>query len=429
MKVVSRTFLVYLLARLSRAILRKYQPHVIMVTGSVGKTSTKDAVSAAFSSYTDVRGSEKSFNSELGVPLTIIGAHNPWENVSKWITVFAQALGLILFDKQYPKVLVLEVGADRPGDLARILRFATPDAVVVTRLPDVPVHVEAYASTQAVKDEEFTPAFSLPPGAPLILASDNEYALSMGKKTSARMHTFGFQDGSDVVIVAPSLKVEKGQVVGMEATVVVNGTSYPLIVCGALGTHHLLAPASAIACALSLGVPISKILMGLKKYRPPAGRSRILGGIHHSTLIDDTYNSSPVAVQEALSSLSLMPTLGRRIAILADMLELGRYSHGEHEAVGVQAAGIVDLLVCVGTRSKVTAEAAQRAGLTNNQIITYVDSTEAARELPIRITQEDSILIKGSQGMRMERVVEVLLEDKGDSQYLVRQEKEWKRRG
>jgi UDP-N-acetylmuramoyl-tripeptide--D-alanyl-D-alanine ligase len=428
MKAISRTFLVYLLARLSRAILRKYQPHVIMVTGSVGKTSTKDAVIAAFSSYTDVRGSEKSFNSELGVPLTIIGAHNPWEDITKWASVFLQALGLILFLKPYPKVLVLEVGADRPGDLARILRFATPDAVVVTRLPDVPVHVEAYASTEAVKDEEFTPAFALAPGSPLILASDNAYALSMGKKTTAHMYTFGFQDGSDVVIVAPSLKVEKGVVTGMEASVVVKGASYPLIVSGALGTHHLLAPASAIACALSLGVPMSKILAGLKKYHPPAGRSRILRGIHHSTLIDDTYNSSPVAVQEALASLALMPTQGRRIAILADMLELGRYSHAEHEAIGIQAARVVDLLVCVGTRSKATAEAASGAGLTDDQIITYTDSIEAARELPIRITQEDSILIKGSQGMRMERVVEVLLEDKADTQYLVRQEKEWKKR-
>ena len=428
MKAISRTFLVYLLARLSRAILRKYQPHVIMVTGSVGKTSTKDAVIAAFSSYTDVRGSEKSFNSKLGVPLTIIGAPNPWEDISHWAGVFAQALGLILFLRPYPKVLVLEVGADRPGDLARILRFATPDAVVVTRLPDVPVHVEAYASTQAVKDEEFTPAFYLSPGSPLILASDNEYALSMGKKTAARMYTFGFLEGSDVVIVAPSLTVEKGSVTGMEATVVVNGTSYPLMVSGALGTHHLLAPASAIACALSLGVPMSKILTGLKKYHPPAGRSRILRGIHHSTLIDDTYNSSPVAVCEALLSLALMPTQGRRIAILADMLELGRYSFAEHQTVGIQAAGIVDLLVCVGIRSKATAEAASGAGLTDDQIIYYTDSIEASRELPIRITQEDSILIKGSQGMRMERVVEVLLADTADSKYLVRQEKEWKKR-
>jgi UDP-N-acetylmuramyl pentapeptide synthase len=110
------------------------------------------------------------------------------------------------------------------------------------------------------------------------------------------------------------------------------------------------------------------------------------------------------------------------------MLELGRYSHAEHEAIGVQAARVVDLLVCVGTRSKATAEAASGAGLTDDQIITYTDSIEAARELPIRITQEDSILIKGSQGMRMERVVEVLLEDKADTQYLVRQEKEWKKR-
>ena len=354
MKAFFQKILALMLGVLSRAILAKYKPQIIMVTGSVGKTSTKDAVIAAFSSHTEVKGSEKSYNSELGVPLTIIGSKNPWEDVSKWLGVLVQALGLIVFRKPYPKVLVLEVGADRPGDLEKILRFAVPDAVVVTRLPDVPVHVEAYVSTEAVKDEEFTPAFALAPNAPLILASDNEYALLMGKKTLAVTHTFGFQEGSEVLIVAPSLKVVQGEVVGMEASVVVEGKAYPLMVRGALGTHHLLAPAAAIACALSLDVPIAKILTGLKRYTPPAGRSRILHGIHHSTLIDDTYNSSPVAVEEALSSLALTPTQGRRIAVLADMLELGRYSVGEHEMVGVQAASIVDLLVCVGLRSRAT---------------------------------------------------------------------------
>lgn len=428
MKNFSRSFLASLLAMASRGVLAKYKPQIIMVTGSVGKTSTKDAVVAAFSRYTDVRGSEKSFNSELGVPLTIIGARNPWEDLAKWIRVFAQACGLILFRKPYPKLLVLEVGADRPGDLHKILHFVTPDAVVVTRLPDVPVHVEAYASTQAVKDEEFTPAFFLSPGAPLVLASDNEYALSMGAKTLASMHTFGFQEGSDVLIVAPSIMVEKGAVIGMEACVVVDEKSYPLVVLGALGTHHLLAPASAIACARSLGVPMSKILSGLKHYAPPAGRSRILSGIHRSTIIDDTYNSSPVAVQEALDSLALMPTLGRRIAVLGDMLELGRYSATEHQRVGEHSASVVDLLVCVGVRSRATGEAALKAGLTEDQVVFYSDSREAMKELPIRITQEDTILVKGSQGMRMERVVEVLLANKEDTRYLVRQEKEWKKR-
>lgn len=428
MKNFSRSFLASLLAVLSRGVLAKYKPQIIMVTGSVGKTSTKDAVVAAFSLYTDVRGSEKSFNSEFGVPLTIIGAKNPWEDLAKWLGVFAQACGLIVLRKPYPKLLVLEVGADRPGDLRKILRFVSPDAVVVTRLPDVPVHVEAYASTQAVKDEEFTPAFFLSPGAPLVLASDNAYALSMGTKTLARMHTFGFQEGSDVLIVAPSIMVQKGTVIGMEACVVVNEKSYPLIVQGALGTHHLLAPASAIACAVALGVPMGKIMSGLKHYTPPAGRSRILHGIHRSTIIDDTYNSSPVAVEEALNSLALMPTLGRRIAVLADMLELGRYSVAEHQAVGVQCASVVDLLVCVGVRSRQVGEAALKAGLTEDQVVFYSDSKEAMKELPLRITQEDTILIKGSQGMRMERVVEVLLADTEDAKYLVRQEKEWKKR-
>lgn len=399
-----------------------------MVTGSVGKTSTKDAVIAAFLTSTSVRGSEKSFNSEIGVPLTIIGSKNPWENPSMWIQVFLKALALLLVRRPYPKLLVLEVGADRPGDLASILKIATPDAVVVTRLPDVPVHVEAYASTQAVKDEEFTPAFALPPGAPLILATDNEYALAMGKKTLASMVTFGFATHSDVAIVAPSMYVKKGRVVGMEACLSVSGQLHLLVVEGALGTHQLLAPAAALACALSLGVPAKKALAGLSHYRAPAGRARLLHGVGGTTLIDDSYNSSPVAVEEALTTLLLFPSDGRKVAVLGDMLELGRYSQQEHEAAGKRAASVVQLLITVGPRAKAIGEAAAQAGLSPERIFYTEDSYEAAKLLPTLVEGGDTVLIKGSQGIRLERVVEALLENPEDAQFLVRQEPEWKRK-
>jgi len=428
MKRFFRNILTGALGSLARAILHKYKPQIIMVTGSVGKTSTKDAVIAAFSLYTNVRGSEKSFNSEIGVPLTIIGAKNPWENPFRWIEVITAALNLLVTHKPYPKLLVLEVGADRPGDLARILRIATPDAVVVTRLPDVPVHVEAYVSTTAVKDEEFTPAYALAAGAPLVLASDNEYALSTGKKTNARLITFGFTNTSDVSISAPSVYMEKGRVVGMEAHMVIEGKKYPLIVRGALGAHQLLAPAAALACAVSLGVPHEKALKGLSRYSPPAGRTRILEGMKNTVIVDDSYNSSPAALEEALTALFSFPAQGRRVAVLGDMLELGRYSLEEHEKAGQHASSVVDVLIAVGTRAKAIADSAEKNGLAEGQVFFATDSYDASRLLPTLIEQGDTVLIKGSQGMRMERVVEALLENPEDVKFLVRQEREWKRR-
>lgn len=399
-----------------------------MVTGSVGKTSTKDAVAAVFSTTTTVRASEKSYNSELGVPLTILGVKNPWKNVLGWVGVFTMGIHLLLRKTDYPSLLVLEVGADRPGDLARILRFATPDAVVVTRLPDVPVHVEAYASTQAVKDEEFTPAYALSPNAPLILDCENEYALSMAKKTRATMHTFGLACTSDVSLSKVSVMEEKGRVTGMSALVTIDGTTYPLSLVGALGAHQLLAPAAALATARALGVPIAKALQGLKKYHSPLGRSHLLRGIRGSVLIDDTYNSSPAAAEEALRSLAQTPAQGRKIALLGDMLELGRYSIAQHIAIGEQAKEICDELVVVGKRSRATGDAALHAGMPESQVHFFDTARDASEWILDAATKGDLILIKGSQGMRMERIVEALLENKDDLQYVVRQEKEWKKR-
>ena len=109
-----------------------------------------------------VRKSDKSFNSEFGVPFTILGVENPWGNPLAWVSIMKSSLVLLILPNHYPNMLVLEAGADKQGDLARILRMATPDAVVITRLPDIPVHVEAYASPEAVREEEFSPPTNLP---------------------------------------------------------------------------------------------------------------------------------------------------------------------------------------------------------------------------------------------------------------------------
>src|SRR6266481_2208749 len=182
MKRLLRRLFAFFLAVLARGVIRTYQPKIVMITGSVGKTSTKDAVAAALSQGYLVRKSEKSYNSEFGVPLTILGAKNPWDNPVAWLKVFGEALALRFLPNLYPNLLVLEVGADRPGDLAKIMNIARPDAVVVTRLPDVPVHVEAYATPAAVREEEFYPAYGLDDGMPLVLNAEDAHAQDMSAR-------------------------------------------------------------------------------------------------------------------------------------------------------------------------------------------------------------------------------------------------------
>lgn len=428
MKAFLKSIVTFVIARLAQMIIAKYKPQIIMVTGSVGKTSTKDALKAVFSTRSYVRASEKSYNSEFGVPLTIIGASNPWESSISWLKVIGEGIALIVLPNHYPKILILEVGADRPGDLAKILKIATPDAVVVTRLPEIPVHVEAYSSPEAVREEEFVPAYGLAPGSPLVIAAEDPYANAYAKRLQAQVATFGFIEKADVRIEDAQIAEEKGVLTGMRAAIRVGAKSYDLLVPGVVGKPALLSCAAALATATALGVSAEHALDGLKSYDSPPGRMRLFKGINGATLIDDSYNSSPIAAEEALSTLSLVPAK-RRIVVLGDMLELGRYSVTEHERIGRLAAGIVDYVYTVGVRSRAIAQAAKESGMTDDRVHSFQSAAEAAAAIAPLLTPGDVLLAKGSQNnIRLERLIQALLLDLADVSHLVRQDKEWKRR-
>jgi UDP-N-acetylmuramoyl-tripeptide--D-alanyl-D-alanine ligase len=425
MKKLVRELGAWVLRLLATGIIRKYRPQVVMITGSVGKTSTKDAVACALTDHFYLRASEKSYNTEFGVPLTIFGAKNPWTNLFRWISVLEEALITLLFPNHYPKLLVLEVGADRPGDLARILRIATPDAVVVTRLPEVPVHVEAYATPQAVRDEEFAPAYALTAGAPLVIPSDDAYAKDMASRLFASVTTFGFSEESDVRIVDETIWEEEGRILGMKATLISENVRYELSVRRALGRPQLLAPAAAFALSRSLKLPVAVTLNSLTSYTPPPGRGRLLAGKHDSLLIDDSYNASPDAVLQSLATLALLKGKRRRIAVLGDMLELGRYSAHEHAHIGEEVRMSADLLVTVGIRARAIGEAAKACGMEETTVSSFTCAEDAGEYLSNLIEKGDAVLVKGSQSVRMERIMKVLLKNPEDAAMLVRQEPEW----
>lgn len=420
-----------ILAYLAREVVGKYKPTVIMVTGSVGKTSTKDAVAAALSARYHLRASEKSFNSEYGVPLTIFGEKNPWASVFAWAKAIKAALALLFLPNHYPNLLVLEVGADRPGDLAKILRIASPDVVVLTRLPEVPVHVEAYATPDAVREEEFSPAYLLAAGAPLIVPADDPYAVAMARRVPARTITYGERAGADIRLSEIDFYTEGGRVAGMRAHIATEQGGGEMVVKGSIGRTQMLPMAAAVATALSLGATLSEALAALESYEAPSGRGRIFVGKGETTLIDDTYNASPAAVEEALSTLKHFPQTkghkGRKIAVLGDMLELGRYSVAEHERIGTLAGHSADVVVTVGIRARALAESA-RASHHAGCAFSYDNAREAAHALQDYIEPGDILLVKGSQSIRMERIVAALLEDPADTTKLVRQDEEWKRR-
>ena len=432
MKKLLKPLCVLLLAFFARAVVRRYRPRIVMVTGSVGKTATKDAIATVLATRFYVRSSEKSFNSEFGVPFTILGVENPWKNPFAWVVLIKNAIALLILPNHYPNMLVLEVGSGKPGDCAQILKIATPHMVVVTRLPEIPVHVEAYASPEAVREEEFSPAYALYASAPLIIPADDSYALDNATRTSAHTISYGMTEDATVRISDAAFYEHEGKVAGMQATAHLHEESKNFIVKGSVGTTQLLPVAAALAVASAFEMPLVEAFTALENYEPPPGRGRLLKGKNGSLIIDDSYNSSPAAVEEALATLKIFPHAERRIAVLGDMLELGRYSVMEHGRISTFVASAADVVATVGIRARAFAPVFSGANASREQsrdnVLNYENSRAAARALPDLVRAGDVVLVKGSQSVRTERIVEALLADPADSARLVRQEKKWKQK-
>ena len=183
------------------------------------------------------------------------------------------------------------------------------------------------------------------------------------------------------------------------------------------------------AVGLAFGMNLIQISESLKNYHAPLGRMHLIEGKNETLIIDDTYNSSPIALEEALLTLKNLTCSGRRLVVLGDMLELGKYSADEHKKAGALAGSFVDLLVTVGIRARGFAEGALKTGLAPEKIVQFENSREAGKYLDPIIAPHDTILIKGSQGMRMERTVEeIMAEPENKEKLLVRQEKEGQKR-
>lgn len=423
MKRLFRYIVSSILGLLARAVLRRYRPKVLMITGSIGKTSTKDAIGAVLETRFFIRKSEKSFNSEFGVPFTIFGVPNPWKNTFSWLFVFKKALSLILLPNHYPKMLVLEVGSERPGDLARILHIATPDVVVVTRLPEIPVHVEAYTSPEAVREEEFSPAYALPPGAPLIVLADDAYAVENARRTGARVISYGTAEGATVKVEKIDFYESNYNISGMQAYIQIGNERGHLVISGSVGVPQIFPGAAAVAAAYAFGMPLDEALTALKSYVPPPGRGRLLEGKNRSIIIDESYNASPAAVEQALNTLKTFPHAKRRIAVLGDMLELGRYSVSEHQRIALLANESADIVAAIGVRSRAYAAMATHAD------VRLFENSEIAGEALAELVKEgDVILVKGSQSIRTERIVKTLLANPDDVAHLVRQDDAWKKK-
>ncbi|MBL7045093.1 MAG: UDP-N-acetylmuramoyl-tripeptide--D-alanyl-D-alanine ligase [Parcubacteria group bacterium] len=430
MKNIFKKIIVYILTLEAKLVLKKYKPKVVAITGNIGKTSSKDAIYTVLSSSFFVRKSEKSFNSEIGIPLTILGLPNGWNDVSLWIKNIIDGFKLIILKNHYPKWLVLEVGADRPGDIEKVSKWLKPNIVVMTHIPDVPVHVEFFKSSEEVVKEKSYLVKALSDDGVFVVNGDDKNTTSMKDLVGSKeVFTYGFKEGESIVASNQNIVYENNKPAGITFRVDYGGSSIPVELSGVVGKQHIYPMLSALAVGVSQDLNIVSMKESLTSHESAQGRMRLIEGINNSTIIDDSYNASPTAMVEALKTLKEVNTTGKKIAVLGDMMELGEHSHEEHIKVGKLVAVTADILITIGMRAKYIAEGANSEKMKKKDIFEFGDSVSAGEKLQKIIEEGDIVLVKGSQSIRAERVVEkVMAEPDRKYKLLVRQEEEWRKR-
>lgn len=404
------------------AVLQKYKPDIVAITGSVGKTSTKEAVFLVLEKKFKVRKNIKNYNNEIGIPLTIFGRETGGRSVFRWFLIIISTARLLIFtDKNYPQILILEMGADHPGDLKYLTSFIKPKVGIVTAVASV--HTEFFKDLAKVAEEKSELVKILPKGGLAILNEDDRLAREMKKMTAAAVITFGFSIAAD--LAATAIKANQG----LNFKLKHQGSLVPVFLDQVFAPHLISAVLPAVAVGLFYNLNLLEIANDLKSFQPPPGRMNKISGIKGTTIIDDSYNSSPLAAMEALKVLASFPVPpgSRRYAVLGDMLELGALSEAGHKQVGEMVGKLkIDILTTVGERARDMARAALVAGMSEDRIFSFGGTDEAGKFLQSRIASGDVILIKGSQGMRLERMVrEIMAEPQWARELLVRQGREW----
>ncbi|MDB5260648.1 MAG: hypothetical protein JWN37_879 [Candidatus Nomurabacteria bacterium] len=408
----------------AKAVLDRFNPFIIGVTGNLGKTSTKDAIYAVMKTKYHTRRSEKSLNTEFGVPLTILGEKSGWGNPYRWLIIVVKGF-FVPWSKNYPTHLILEIGADRPGDIKNIATWIKPDITVVTQFGQVPVHVEFFKDREEVIKEKGYLVEALKENGVFIYNADDNDSVKLLDKTKARKISIGIHEKSD--IQAQNVKLYGSPIEGTEADVTLDGETHHIVLPEVAGKSPVYSSLPAFAVARELGIEPDIAAASLRDSDKPKGRMRILKGMNNSIIIDDTYNASPKATEHGLKTLSEIETKGRKIAVLGDMLELGDYTHDEHYKIGKEAAKVCHKLYTVGIRARVMAEGALDEKMDDANIMQCDRSIDAGKELVQVIEEGDIIYIKGSQSIRMERCVRMILAEEHDPRrVLVRQEKEWR---
>ena len=365
------------LQQIAAAWRTRFTPRVIGVTGSVGKTTTKEIIAAVLGQRYVTLKSPGNLNNEIGLPLTVLQMEERHERV------------------------VLEMGMYDLGEIAQLCRIAHPHVGVITNVG--PVHLERLGTVERVAQAKAELVQALPADGVAVLNADDPMVSAMASQTRARVFRYGLLPDADLwadEIAGEGLEGIRfrfhyqGDVVHVRV---------PL-----LGRHSVHTALRATAVGLIEGLSWDEIVPGLQNVETQL-RLMVVRGVNGATLLDDTYNASPASTLAALNLLAdLEIGHGRRIAVLGDMLELGSYEEEGHRIVGARVADVADILITVGQRARLIAEEALASGLPATKVQAVADSETALAGLRSMLGPGDVVLVKGSRASHMDEIATAL---------------------
>ncbi len=411
-----------ILRKITKKIIAKYNPLIIAVTGSVGKTSTKDAIHTTLSRYRSSRKSSRNLNTEIGAPLVFLGVENPGHNFKEWFLILIKGFKLIIKrDKNYPKIIVMEMAADKPGDIEYLTDFIKPHIGVVTAIGETPVHLEFFKDVNQVVKEKSLLVKHTKKGGTVLLNGDDGRVFQMKGRAKTKVKTYGFSDRAQIRAKKLSFTGTEDKPMGVEFYINHDTEEHKIELPHVFDKGSVYSVLAAIGVGISVGIPVYRLVESCKSFKPPKGRMRLIEG-EGFNIIDSSYNAAPESTKLAVKTLEKIPAK-RKVAVLGDMLELGEVSKEAHEKIG-EMVDFLSVLITVGEDSELIGKVAEGNNF-EGKIYHFKDSKEAANKLEEIVEEGDLILVKGSQSIRTEKVVEKLMKENPEN-HLVRQYYPWK---
>jgi len=365
---------------------KRFTIPVIGLTGSSGKTTTKEMIAAIIGRKKNILKTEGNLNNLIGLPQTIFRLTREHE------------------------LVILEMGTNTRGEIKRLTQIAVPDIGLITNVG--PAHLAGFGSIDVVMEEKNDLFLNMPSSGIVIINLDDKAVTTAAERWNGRRITFSMSPNADVTVK----DVEKNGVKGVRFNLVAGGSTQKVEMKIA-GLHHVYNAMAAAAAAVAVGIDPKTIAEGLAAFRPLSGRMEMIRLHNGAFLLDDSYNANPASVWEALMALKDLKVHHNGYVFLGDMLELGEESDEMHRKIGMLIATIgVNALFLQGDFSAITSAGAVEGGLSPQNIFFLSDKEKGITYLMEHLKKGDWILVKGSRRMKMEKIVAQICDDFGSDE-------------